>query len=324
MSNKTIQKDISFLSNFISRDEEDNWNILRKTLRKQSKKIETDDIIARLDEIYNPTISIVNLNPIEGKLFNQVGDYIFTIKDQHDKKRVWYAKVNINDMIPHQLGQFTIFGNEQRYFIPSLNLIDSKGTQKVIRTILNSKSTYDYCRKPITRGNVVNKMVNLQQIYVSSHCEIVFLRIIRGDIKVSFNAKTYKDGPNSRFQVTFSSDKVQKSTNVGRLGAHVFHQYIGWDPLEDDFTMQAHHIDGQNTNDSILINSNLILLPPKFHLQNIHFRREVMNWQECNSYRVTSGISIYDLQSVLIYMLGIKYKDPHVIVLPIPHEDEVA
>lgn len=324
MVNTEIENNTSFYSNFISRDEEDNWNLLRKKLREQSNKIETYEIIARLDEIYTPNISLVNSNPVEGKLFNQEGDYTFTIKDQHDKKRIWYAKVNINHMIPHQLGQFTVSGSDQRYFIPSLNIVDNKGVRKVIRTILNSKSTYDYCRKPITRGNVVKKMVNLQQIYVSNHCEIVFLRMIKGNIKVSFNAKTYKNGPNSRFQATFSSDKIQKSTNVSRLGAHVYHQYIGWNPAEEDFTMQTHHIDGQNTNDSILINSNLILLPPKFHMQNIHLRRDAIDWPESNSYQSTSGISIYDLQSILIYMLGTKYKNLHVATLPVSPDDEVA
>lgn len=310
------------LNSLTSRDEEENWKILKELLRKQASKIDTEDIIDRLNDIYDPLISKVTFKPIEGKLQPEEGVYKFEIKDHLNNKKIWSTTINIKSMIPHKLGHFSLPGSNQRYFVPDL-IIESKGEEKNLRTILNSKSTFDYCRKPITKRQQQYQMINLQQLYISQHSEMVLLRVTRGEVKVSVNAKTYKNGINSRFQTTFTCDNVQKSTNVARLGSHVYHQYIGWDP-KTTLKMETHHIDGQHSNDSILVNSNLILLPQKFHIRNVHNLRDDIDYEDILSYSATCFFTIFDLLSILLYMLSVEPKTPSDIALRVPSVEDAA
>lgn len=306
-----------------SRDEEENWNVLKELLSRQAKKIETENIKERLNTIYDPNKSKVDFKTIEGKLTPEEGVYKFEIKDQLNSKKIWSTTVNIKSMIPHELGQFILPGSSQRYFIPDLT-IEFKGEEKSLRTILNSQSTFDYCRKPIIKSQQQYQMINLQQIYISHHCQMVMLRVTRGEIKVSIIAKTYKNGTNSRFQTTFTSDKVQKSTNVARLGAHVYHQYIGWNPEVDSLKMETHHIDGQNSNDAILNSSNLILLPQKFHRLNVHNLHDIIDCDVLFTYSPSGFFSIYDLLSILLYMINVEPKTPNDMAMSTILVEEVA
>lgn len=312
--------DLKYLT---SRDEEENWIILKDLLRRQARKIETEDIIIRLNEIYDPLKSKIEFKPIKGEPQEEDGVYKFKIKDQSNRNKTWTANINIQNMIAHELGQFTIPGSEQRYFAPDL-VIENKGEEKNLRTMLNSKSTFDYCRQSITKGQQRYQMINLQQLYISHHSEVILLRVTKGEVKVSINSKTYKNGKNSRFQTTFVCDRVQKSTNVARLGAHVYHQYIGWDPKTEILRMETHHIDGQNTNDSVLLNGNLILLPQKFHIRNVHNLRDDIDYEDILSYSATCFFTIFDLLSILLYMLSVEPKTPSDIALRVPSVEDAA
>ena len=312
--------DLKYLT---SRDEEENWIILKDLLRRQARKIETEDIIIRLNEIYAPLKSKIEFKPIKGEPQEEDGVYKFKIKDQSNRNKIWIANINIQNMIAHELGQFTIPGSEQRYFAPDL-VIENKGEEKNLRTILNSQSTFDYCRQSIIKRQQRYQMINLQQLYISHHSEVILLRVTKGEVKVSINSKTYKNGENSRFQTTFVCDRVQKSTNVARLGAHVYHQYIGWDPKTEILRMETHHIDGQNTNDSVLLNGNLILLPQKFHRRNIHNLHGGIDYEVAFSYSLNYFFSIFDLLSTLLYMLSVEPKTPSDIALPITLIEEAS